>query len=371
MMSKPAFRDEPIVNGRQLCMFAAFLMPVTKLLTVPSLLAEAKGDLLFPALLHFISQALVLGAILFLASKTDKSFFELLENTFGRIFAKNVYLLFAAYFVFSVLLPLLDMERFVYSAFFDTAPSMCTFCVFFVVAAFICTKNFKAFGRSADLCMPLFLLSFIGLMAMSVGVSDFSALLPVGKTPFSATLQSMKRTFLYFSDTALFLPLLGHYRYKKGDGKKVLFSYGLGALFVLFFLAVFFGIFSSIATKQTFAFVKTAQYFPALSVVGRFDFLLVYLMTVILVLYYCLVLQSATYCFCKAFEIKKKVLPAAILNLGLFFYTTLCNKNYHSLSSFFLEKFFWIFPLFACLVPVLCLFLRRGEKRKKETPHAQ
>ena len=42
------------VSIRQLCFFLAFLLPVSKLLEAPALLAYyAKDDLLLPALAHF------------------------------------------------------------------------------------------------------------------------------------------------------------------------------------------------------------------------------------------------------------------------------------------------------------------------------
>lgn len=173
-------QDKPVVNDRQLCFFAAFLIPVGKLLTTPSVLAYyAKGDLLVPALLHYLLQAAMLAVILFIASRTDKSFFQLLSDSLGKITARVIFIIYAIYLVFSTLLPLLEIERFVYTAFFDSAPSLYAFGPFFLLSGFICTKNFKAFGRCADLCMPLFLVSFIGLMVMSVGEADFSNIMPI------------------------------------------------------------------------------------------------------------------------------------------------------------------------------------------------
>lgn len=364
-------QDKPAVNGRQLCFFAAFLVPAAKLLAAPALLAYySKGDLLLPALAHYLLQAAVLAAILFISSRTDKSFYELIADTLGKVTAKIVYIVYAVYFAFSALLPLLDLERFVYTAFFDTAPSMCAFAPFFILSAFICTKNFKAFGRSADIAMPFFLVSFIGLMIMSVGAADFGNVLPVFGTSFGANAKGFVRSLVYFSDTALFLPLLGSYRYKKGDGKKVMLSYGAGALFVLFFLAVFYGVYGAIAPIQQYAFVKTAQYFPALNVVGRFDLLLTYLMTVVLLFYYCFVLQSAVHCFAKAIDTEKRVWISAVLNLLLFVYTIFFNKYYNKLYYLITLNLFWVHLLFADVIPLLCLLLRRGDKFRKSVANA-
>ena len=345
----------------------AFVVPVSKLLSAPAQLAEfAKGDLLVPALAQYLLQAAVLAVIMFLASRTDKSFFRLLGDTFGYVTARIIYILYALYFVFFSLLPLLDLERFVYTAFFDTAPHMYVFTPFFFLSAFICTKNLKAFGRSADIAMPLFLLSFVGLMVMALGQADFSNIMPIFGTPAKSSATGFLHTLGQFSDTAFFLPLLGTYRYKKGDGKKVMFSYGLGALFVLFFLAVFYGVFGVLAPRQTYAFAKIAQYFQALAVVGRFDLLLVYLMTIVMLFYYCFPLQLAVECFCTAVNTEKKVWASAVLNILLFFYAFIFTRYYNMLYETIAGKLFWVFLIFADLIPVLCLCLNRKPREGKK-----
>ena len=117
-------QDKPAINGRQLCFFAAFLIPVSKFLSAPAALAFfAKGDLLVPALTHYLLQAAILAVILFLASRTDKSFFDLLSDTFGVLTARIVYILYSLYFIFFMLLPILNVERFVYSAFSIRRPT--------------------------------------------------------------------------------------------------------------------------------------------------------------------------------------------------------------------------------------------------------
>lgn len=363
----PIQQDRPALNGRQLCFFVAFLVPASKLLAMPALLSYfAKGDLLFPALAHYLLQACVLAALLFIASRSDKGFFGLVADNLGKSAARILYGLYAVYFLFSALQPLLDLERFVYTAFFDEAPPMSIFCVFFFLSGFICTKNLKAFGRSADISMPLFLVAFIGLMIMSVGSADFSNLLPVFGNPFRSTATGFLETTGHFSDTALILPLLDAYRYRKGDGKKVMLSYGGGALFVLFFLAVFYGIFGPLAPRQEFAFIKTAQYFPALSVVGRFDLLLIYMMTVVLLFYYSFVLQSSVLCFARAIGTEKRVLLSAAINVLLFLYTLLAVKHYNVIYYAISLRLFWVFLLFADVIPLACLFLRRREKKRSE-----
>ena len=356
------------VSIRQLCFFLAFLLPVSKLLEAPALLAYyAKDDLLLPALAHFALQTGMLAGIVYMSSKTDKTLFELLSDKWGLWAAKTLYFLLAAYYIFFSLLPLLGIERFVYTAFFDTAPSLSAFAPFFLLAAYAATKSLKCFARICDLAAPLFLVAFLGLMLLSVGEADFTALMPLfSSSPRSLSLGAL-RSFPHFSDTALLLPFLGYYRYRKGDGKKILFSYGAGSCFVLFFLAVFYGIFGAVSQLQPYAFSKIAGYFGGLAVIGRIDLLLVYLMTVLLLFYYCLPLTLSVHCFCKAANIRNRIPVASTVCLSLLLLTVFFNRLYSGLYSFVTVFAVWIFPLFAYGAPLLCLLtlLPARERRKK------
>jgi hypothetical protein len=358
--------EENAINTRQLCFFAAFLLPVFKLLNAPSELAKyAAGDLIWLALAQYLLQGLAVAALLFLTSKSNKGFFGLLAECLGAAAARVAYILYALFFVFASLLPLLDLEKFVYAAFFDTAPSMCIFLPFFFLSGFISAKHLKALGRCADLAMPLFIVAYIGLMTLSVGSADFTNLLPFFSSP-RAVAKGMPNTFGAFFDAALFLPLLGNFHYKKGDGKKVMLSYALGGAFVLFFLAVFYGIFGVIAPVQKNAFMQTAKYFFALPVIGRFDLLLGYLMTIVLLFYSCIPLQLSVHCFAEGINTEHKTLLSALLNIALLLFALFCSRYYTELELF-IDRLFWIFPLFSFLIPILSLLLLLKKPKEEKS----
>ena len=357
------------VYPRQIAFAAAFLLPAAKLLEVPSLLARyAKGDLLLPALAHFLLQALVLLGLLYAASKSEIPLLERLKKVLGKGMLA-VYIVYALYFLFAVALPLLDLEKFVYAAFFDTAPTTFAFSFFFLLSAYICTKAIKSIGRAADICLFLFLVPFLAIMVMSLVTTDFSALLPPFDTKFYRLSEAFTRTSPQFSDGILLFPLIGNLRYKQGDGKKILGGYGLGAAFTLFFLAVFYGIYASIAPREHYAFSKIAQYFPALEVIGRIDLLFVYFLSVVLFFYTCLPLQYATGLLSDALGIKRKAWLAAILNFLLFIAVLFLNRHYDGIYAVIGGKLFWVFWLFADLFPILVLLL--PATLKKEVRYAQ
>lgn len=355
------------INCRQLCFFCAFLLPLGKLLEAPRIFAQyAEGDLLLPAFLQFVLQGGVFALLLVAAGKAKQPILNALEKKIGKTWITILYFAFCAYFIFSSLLPLLDLDKFCYAAFFDTSPTTFSFTPFFLVSAFLCMKSLKSYGRLFDLSLLLFVPSFFALIIFSAGACDFSNLLPLFEKPFSDSLQAMRHTFSFFTDSAIFLFLLNGYTYQKGDGKKVMAAFGGGALFTLLFLAVFLGVFGAMAQSEHYAFIKISQFFSALKTTGRVDLLFAYLLTILLIFYTCLPLQLAVHSFTRGIQTQKTLLPSIVLNLGLFVFTLFCNNYYNTLYEWISVHFMPVFLIFSYFIPLLVVLLICWKKDKKQ-----
>ncbi len=354
-----------VICARQIAFAAAFLLPAAKLLEVPALLAErAAGDLLLPAALHFLLQTGVLLGILYAASRSERTLLERLRDFFGRG-RYAFYALYGVYFIFAALLPVLDFEKFVYAAFFDTSPTGFTFALFFFLAAFACTKGLKGLGRISDLCLALFLAPFLAVVGMSLSETDLTHLLPLLGTKFGDTMSAFTYTTPHFSDAILLLPLIGNLRYKKGDTLKIAGGYLAGAVSTLLFLAVFFGIYSSLAPREHYAFSKIAQYFPALSTVGRVDLVFVYLLTAVLAFFTCMPMQYTVDLACRIASTQKRTLFAALLSLAFFLFALNCNRFYDALYALICGKLPLVFWLVADMVPLFLIFLPKEREVRR------
>jgi hypothetical protein len=356
------------ISGRQIAFFAAFVLPVYKLMETPSILARfAQGDLLLPAILQFFLQAGLVLALVYCCSRFDKPLFAVLEEKFGKSCA-ILYALYALYFLFYAILPLLDLEKFVYTAFFDTAPTLFVFAFFFILSAFVCTKHIKAVGRCADLCAFLFPLSFAVLLIMSLSQADASNLLPFFEKDFSSSLSAVRYTAPHFADALLLLPLLGNLHYQKKDGLKISLGYAGGAVCTLLFLTVFYGVFSTLAPREHYAFLKIAQYFPALTVIGRVDLLFVYTLCVVLFFFTCTPLQFSVDLIARATPSGRKTVLSGAVSLAAFLFVLFENTSYDFFYSLICEKLFFVFWIFS-LLPLLLFLLKRtsakpGQKTK-------
>lgn len=368
----PTKSKKLLVNTRQICCLVAFVLPVYKLLETPSLLSQnALGDLLIPAFLQFFTQFIGVFALVWITEKTGKGVYTLIKEKLGVGVAKTFYILLAVYFLFSSALPLLDLEKYTHAVFYDTAPSRFTFAPFFLFSGYVCLKNLRALGRMAELCAPVFILAFVGLIAISVGESDLQSILPWFEFPFKKIALAVKNTTPHFADALLLLPFLDNCDYKKGDWKKISGSFWLGAVFAMIFFAVFYGIYTTLSPSKHYAFSKIAQYFPALKTVGRVDLLLTYLLTVILSLVTALPILLCCFCVKTVFGDRVGKITAIIVNLALFLFLLYCNKYYTAIYVFFQDKLWWIFPLFNLVIPLLCLGLLIGERRKREVVYAK
>ena len=357
--------ENDCINGRQIAFFAAFILPIYKLLELPSILSRfTGGDLLLPALLQYLFQTGILLALLFTASRLEKPLLKHLEEKLGK-WTAVLYFLYVFYFLFAAVLPLLDLDKFVYAVFYDTSPTFFSFMFFFLISAYVCARGIKTLGRLSDLSVFLFLLPFTALIIMSLVEADASNLLPIFQQRFEHTVSAFTYTAPHFSDAILLLPLIGNLQYKKGDSKKIALGYGFGGVLTLLFLGVFYGVYSTIAAREHYAFAKIAQYFPALTVIGRIDLLLVYLLCIVLFIYVATPLHYATDLTTRVFGGKRRVWFATAFNLAAFVFTLFCNQHYNAIYALFGKYLFPVFWALADFLP-LALLLLTLKKRKKE-----
>ncbi len=350
--------------ARQIALFCACVLPIYKWVEAPAVLARiTKGGLLFPSLVQFAVQLGVLLLLLYVISKGDKPLIERLQEKLG----KWLYLFYALYGVFFlgyIVLPLLDLEKFTYAVFYDTAPTTFSFGFFFVLCAFVGCKKLTTVGRFSDIALFLSPVATLVLFVMAIPALDLSALLPIG-APLPDILYAVQYTAMPFADIAFLLPLLLFLDYRKGDGKKIAWGYSVGAVVTLLFLALFYGIFSTTAKREHYAFAKIAQYFPALQVIGRLDLLFVYFLCVILFFYTALPLLYTVRCAVGIFPKIPTALLSGGISAGLFLFILFCNKYYNGIYALFGHHLYPIFWLFNLILPLGLLFLTGGKKRAK------
>lgn len=352
------------IKVRQICFILIAYTVAARLLQYPTLLSEYSGrDLILSALIDFAVQTVVIWAVAYLCSRTDKTFFGLLEGALGRVAARIIIGLFGAFFILASFVPLYEQKLYVHATFYDTVPSLYVFLPIIFFTIYAGAKSFTNIGRSADICAIIFALSFIFILAMSLSEVDFTNLLPIAKTGAGAIFGGALKSAYRFVEPAYLLMFMGRFEYKKGDAAKITLSYALGALIVMAFLAIFYGIYADIAPSRQFAISKTSLYFSAIDMIGRVDLIALYALEIVMLFAIVLNLQLAVNCIEECLNIRGAEWLSLAVTAALTATILIFNNHFNNISNFFADWMWIVTVVFATLLPLCAHALPR---RKNE-----
>lgn len=337
---------------------------VSRLLLYSTALSDVCGnDLLFPILIDFAIQTVVVWAVCYLCSKTDKTFYGLLENTFGNVVARIIYGIFALYFVFGTILPMMEQKQYVGQIFYDTVPSLIVFLPFFVFSVYAGSKELKNIGRCADICLPIFVAAFAVMLIMAFSEVDLTNLLPILKTPATKILGGAFGSFFRFVEPSFLLMFMGHFKYRKGDAARITLSYAGGGLIVILFSAIFYSIYGVISPSRDFAISRVAIFFPAIELIGRIDLIALYFLEIAMLFALVINIQFSVYCLKKCTGWQIGGVWSLVVNAILFALVIILDSKFSGLHGFY-SKWAWIVTVvFALILPLLAWTLKKGEKR--------
>ncbi len=353
------------ISTRQVCFIMLMYTVVSKILLYPTYLSNiCERDLLFPAAINFAVQIIVVWAVSYLSSRTDKTFYELLENTFGKVLPRVVYALFALLFAFAAIVPLFEQKMYVHAIFYDSVSSLAAFFPFFFFAVYAGGKGFKNIGRCADICLPVFIAAMAMIFSMSVSEVEPSNVLPILKSPVKNIFGGALGTVYAFIEPCWLLMFLGNFKHKKGDTAKITLSYAGGAAIVMLVLFVFYGIYGDVAKSRTFAVSKIALFFPAIEVIGRIDLIALYILEIVMLFAVVLNIQLSAHCIVRCTDMKEQYgwAPALVVSFVLALILILCNSLFSSLYGFFNNWAWTVFIPFTVIIPLLAWALKRREK---------
>ncbi len=348
---------------RQICFILFAYSAVLKLIIYPSAAAASSGnDIIFPALADLALQSAVIWSVAFLCSRTDKTFFALLSDTFGRVTARIIYALFALFFLLAAIVPMNETQLLVHDAFYDTIPALYVFLPVFFFLAYAGAKGFMNMGRCADICFPIFVVGAVALIIMSAGQGEYSNLLPVFGQSVGKLAGAALSALFRFSDGAVLLMFMGNFKYKKGDAAKITLSYVGGGLTVIALLAIYYALYGPLAPSRTFLMSNISAFFSAISYIGRLDLFVVYALSVVVLFAVVMYVQLCVHCLTLTFGWGKRSLFSLCVTGVLLVITFILNNRFAHLQEA-ASRWFWIpVLLFGYLIPVLAWTLKRREK---------
>ena len=349
-----------LLKTRQICFLFIALMPVTKLFSLPSLLAKTAGeDMWICALLNLLIDLFTIFFISVICSKTQKTFFELLQDGFGNVGSKIVLGFYALYFLLKCFMPIQEQEEFVKLSLYINIPTDLFFLPFYLVSFMLCLKPLRIFGRVADIVWLPSVVGYLLLIFLSISNVDWTALLPIGAQGIQKVGLGSFKSFNWWGDCVYLLFFVGNFKHSKKSLQKITISYLIGGVMVILAMMFFWGTFTSIAHRQRFALTELSKYTTVINNVGRFDYV-----GILFILFSCLFSLSLPIYFASLilnhiFNAKIKWICPLVVVVSLAVLMLTFNQRNISLSHFFESVISPFFFIMSNLLPPLTLLLTK------------
>lgn len=350
------------IKIKQICALFICLLPLTKIVCAPAMITKLfKQNMWIPPLIWFTLELLFIGFV-FLLDKIHggKTFFEILTDCYGELFAKIVYFLYGLFFLVKSFLPIIEHKALIETAFYEILPSTPIFYPLFLVTFYISLKGLKSLGRAAEFCLPLCWAGLITILFLALPSGEFSSLLPLFYGNKSEAI-SLLSTLPWFGDALYLLFFLGHFEKEKHSLLRVIIGYAIPAAYTLVFFISFYAIFSYIAETQLIAVKEAGIFSVTLQNVGRFDYMAVFLIAMASVLSVAFPIVTSVKLFERAFGTKKATVPAVIVNFILLAATYFFSQKYQIIAQIY-QKYLYPMYIAAFILPLTALGRARNEK---------
>ncbi len=354
------------INIKQLCAIFLALMPITKIITAPSIFAGACNEKLWQPLLILFFADLCLIFLLFLITKKHegKSFFQILYEVYNPTFAKAVFFIYAIFFFAKSILPLIEQKEFIENAFYETLPQAPIFYPAFIVIFYLCIKGFKTLGRTAQICTFASAIGILLILFLSFPTSNFKNLLPIFAFSNKSSAIAALNGLSWFNDAIYLFFFIGFCDLKKKDFKPLVISYSISAFVIVLFFLTFYAIFSYISRTQTLALTSMSIFGITLVNVGRFDYIALFLLAFSGIVAIALPFILSTKCLNLVFSLKKSWISALIVCLSAFLIIVFFGRKYEELYNFITKYLTPLFLICGYLLPLLALGGRKNEIQK-------
>lgn len=355
------------IKLRQVALVFLALMPVTKVLMLPSIVADFVGEQIWlPITLNLLFDALVVFLILKLGERyPNLTFYEIAEKNLGKVASKILFFFIGAFFFLKSLVPILEQKHFIDNTLYEVFPNFISFFPLMFLSAYACLKGLKVLGRCVDICVFFTVIGLLVIIYFSVSTCDITNLFPIFQKPHYNTVNAMFSSVIWFTEGAYMLLFLGKFNNEKNGTIKIMSCFLIGSVFVVAIAVIFYGIFGPIANTQVFAVSDMTIYTTKIINIGRFDYLAIFMLLFSKIFAVCLPAYTATKFFEKCFSLDKALIPALIVN-GLLLVAIFVFKDKFLAVLDFSNKYLnWYFVLMGYLMPIVFYLVLRRRKSEK------
>ncbi len=340
----------------QICMLFLALVPVTKLVSMPSFLTmSANRSLWISAIVCFVIDLILFIFMAIACKKFDCTFYEALCNTFGEKWAKVVMCVFALFFFLKALYPILEEKYFIENTFYEEITTDFVFYPFFGLCFYLCFKGLKVLERTSFLLALFSISGVIITFFLTYKESEIAKLLPLFQESPSQIVSGSLNSLLFCGEGVYLLFFMG----RAQADKKLILPLSLtligGYIAVIGLFVAFYGVFGAVSMTKIFSLSQMSHYSLILSNIGRLDSLACFLIDFARLFAIAFPLILCVECFRYIFGEKLKVtlITSGILMVLCLLFVILFNEKvvytfnlFNKTLKYFLLPINFILPFF-------------------------
>lgn len=355
------------LKNSNLIFFILAFFPVVKTITMPSILAKYSFEgCVISAIILLLCDLLLTFVVMFANSYRKQTLETAIEEKFGKIFYRLFYLWYAIYFVLKSFLFCCENALNLQANLYDTSPTILVFIPFFIFSFYACVAGIKSILKCSTVLCVLSISSLIFISALTLSQCQWVTLLPLFNRPVSTYSNAIKRTLFWFND-GLYLLFISDYVEKKNALRKTVVADLISSAIIVFFIAMFYAVFSFIAPVKLYAATQMSKYGVINSNILRFDQFAYLVIIFVNVFAISIPIIIASDCLDKSLSLKNKYVSPLIINTTLAATIVFMNNKLNVYIAF-LYKILWPFVFFAGYVlPIIILLpLKKEVKNEKQ-----
>lgn len=306
---------EKSLTGGQAGLIIALFSVALKLSVMPAIFNDyAANNSYVACLISLVVDFLICLIVITIMHKVpNKTFFELIKDTFSRPVAIILNVVLMIYFILKSLIALLELHDYYIASLFEELNPIFFVVVYLVLLVWLFGKSFRNLGRSLQILFWPMAIGLVFTLIYPISDIQITNLLPLFQ---NGTYQIFKGSFytaFAFDDYIILLMLMGHVDFKNKT-KKTMLIYLFSMLnFVFNFYVIFVGSFGNTAVNQSLALNELPLHNPFPTSLGRLEWLTIIIWTAILLLQSAVLGRCACKCFDNIFQSHDKKLSNLVI----------------------------------------------------------
>lgn len=341
------------LTSRQSIILMLVTIIATKFFIVPIKLAEGmkQNIILVMPIFIILEITLIILLIRFSMKYNNWGFYEILENSFGKIFAKIFFILLFIFFLGKNILNINETYSFFLYTLYEELNPLLYIIPLSILMFYSFLKGLNSIGRTLEILCKILLFGIIAAIVIGITSVDFSNLLPLFEEPIEDSLYTLQENIFWFGDYFVFLIIFGDIKYNKGYFKYLMWIIGMAFIILLTFYITYFCLFPFSAGIQHFAVSDITQY-TTMGSWGRIDWITSFIWTMASILQSIIYYYCATKCLEKIFSYKNNLYTNILSLTILLVLIMVINFNFSNTIAIAQGPVRFVVPILAisCLI---------------------